>query len=109
MEDPETGEILVFVTNHADLGASTTAAIYKDRWQIEIFFKALKQNLKMKTFVETSPNTLKIQIWTALRHVDPQVPPASIQVQLVPFESGSSFTNEPLYRPRSLGLAQYSV
>jgi hypothetical protein len=66
VEDPETGEILVFITNHIDLGASTIAAIYKDRWQIEIFFKALKQNFKIKTFVGTSPNAVKIQIWTAL-------------------------------------------
>jgi len=65
-EDPETGEILAFITNHVDLGASTIAAIYKDRWQIETFFKALKQNLKIKTFVGTSPNAVKIQIWTAL-------------------------------------------
>jgi len=63
---PDTGEILVFLTNHRELGASTIAAIYKDRWQIEIFFKALKQNLKIKTFVGTSANAVKIQIWTAL-------------------------------------------
>jgi hypothetical protein len=65
-EDLETGEILAFLTNNFSLGASTTAAIYKDRWQIEIFFKALKQNLKIKTFVGTSANAVKIQIWTAL-------------------------------------------
>jgi hypothetical protein len=59
-------EIMVFLTNHQDLGARTVAAIYKDRWQIEIFFKALKQNLKIKTFVGTSANAVKIQIWTAL-------------------------------------------
>jgi hypothetical protein len=59
-------EVLVFLTNHLKLGASTVAAIYKDRWQIELFFKALKQNLKVKTFVGTSPNAVKIQIWTAL-------------------------------------------
>jgi hypothetical protein len=58
--------ILVFLTNHMKLGASTVAAIYKDRWQIELFFKALKQNLKIKTFVGTSANAVKIQIWTAL-------------------------------------------
>ena len=62
----DTGEILVFVTNHHRLAASTIAAIYKDRWQIELFFKALKQNLKIKTFVGTSPNAVKSQIWTAL-------------------------------------------
>jgi hypothetical protein len=62
----EKNEILVFLTNHMKLAASTIAAIYKDRWQIELFFKALKQNLKIKTFVGTSANAVKIQIWTAL-------------------------------------------
>ena len=62
----DTGEILVFVTNHYRLAASSIAAIYKDRWQIELFFKALKQNLKIKTFVGTSANAVKTQIWTAL-------------------------------------------
>jgi IS4 transposase len=63
---PEKDEVLVFLTNHPTLGATTIAAIYKDRWQMELFFKALKQNLKIKTFVGTSPNAVKIQIWTAL-------------------------------------------
>lgn len=58
--------VLVFLTNHLRFGATTIAAIYKDRWQIELFFKALKQNLKIKTFVGTSANALKIQVWTAL-------------------------------------------
>jgi hypothetical protein len=62
----DTGGTLVFITNHHALGASTIAAIYKDRWQIELFFKALKQNLKIKTFVGTSANAVKTQIWTAL-------------------------------------------
>jgi Domain of unknown function (DUF4372)/Transposase DDE domain len=62
----DTGGILVFLTNHHGLGATTIAAIYKDRWQIELFFKALKQNLKVKTFVGTSANAVKTQIWTAL-------------------------------------------
>ncbi|RIK11816.1 MAG: IS4 family transposase [Anaerolineae bacterium] len=62
----DTGETLVFLTNHHGLGASTVASIYKDRWQVELFFKALKQNLKIKTFVGTSANAVKIQIWTAL-------------------------------------------
>jgi len=64
--DPDTGKILVFLTNHLHLGSTTISAIYKDRWQIEIFFKALKQNLKIKTFVGTRANAVKIQIWTAL-------------------------------------------
>lgn len=62
----EPGEMLVFLTHHHGLGASTVAAIYKERWQVELFFKALKQNLKIKTFVGTSANAVKIQIWTAL-------------------------------------------
>ena len=62
----DTGGILVFLTNHHHLGASTIAAIYKERWQIELFFKALKQNLKIKTFTGTSSNAVKTQIWTAL-------------------------------------------
>jgi hypothetical protein len=64
--DPETEEVLVFLTNNLNLGATTIAAIYKERWRIETFFKALKQNLKIKTFVGTSANAVKIQIWTAL-------------------------------------------
>jgi hypothetical protein len=64
--DPDKNEVLVFLTNNLILGASTIASIYKDRWQIELFFKALKQNLKIKTFVGTSANAVKIQIWTAL-------------------------------------------
>jgi hypothetical protein len=62
----DNGDILVFITNHLGLGASTIAAIYKDRWQIELFFKAIKQNLKIKTFVGTSANAVRTQIWTAL-------------------------------------------
>lgn len=64
--DSEKEQTLVFLTNNLKLGASTISAIYKDRWQIELFFKALKQNLKIKTFVGTSANAVKIQIWTAL-------------------------------------------
>lgn len=57
---------ITLLTNHLQFGSTTIAAIYKERWQIEIFFKTLKQNLKVKTFVGTSANALKIQIWTAL-------------------------------------------
>ena len=59
------GEI-VLLTNHMDFGATTIADIYKDRWEIELFFKTLKQHLKVKTFVGTSENALRIQIWTAM-------------------------------------------
>ena len=64
--NPEKEEVLVFLTNHFGFGATTIAAIYKERWQVELFFKALKQNLKIKTFVGTSANAVKIQVWTAL-------------------------------------------
>jgi hypothetical protein len=57
---------IVLLTNLQEFGATTIAAIYKDRWEIELFFKALKQNLRVKTFVGTSENALRIQIWTAL-------------------------------------------
>ncbi len=59
-------ESIVLLTNHLTFGATTIAAIYKDRWQIEVFFKTIKQNLRIKTFVGTSTNALMIQIWTAL-------------------------------------------
>ena len=55
-----------YLTNNMDLDAVTLAAVYKDRWQIELFFKAIKQNLKIKTFLGTSANAVKTQIWTAL-------------------------------------------
>jgi hypothetical protein len=64
--DIENDREIVLLTNHLKFGATTISAIYKDRWQIELFFKALKQNLKVKTFVGTSENALYIQIWTAL-------------------------------------------
>ena len=57
---------LVLLTNHLQFAASTIANIYRERWQIELFFKALKQSCKIKTFVGTSANTVKTQVWTAL-------------------------------------------
>jgi hypothetical protein len=62
----EKQDTLVFVTNNLRLAARTIARIYKERWQIELFFKALKQGLKVKTFIGTSENAVQIQIWTAL-------------------------------------------
>jgi len=64
--DEENEREVELLTNIFHFAARTIAAIYKDRWQIELFFKALKQNLKVKTFVGTSPNAVKTQIWTAL-------------------------------------------
>lgn len=64
--DDENQREIVLLTNAHQFAASTIGKIYKERWQIELFFKALKQNLRVKTFVGTSANALKIQIWTAL-------------------------------------------
>lgn len=64
--DEEKQEEITFLTNHLKFGATTIARIYKERWQIELFFKALKQLLRVKTFVGTSANALKTQIWIAL-------------------------------------------
>lgn len=64
--DPETGKFYEFLTNHFKLSAATIASIYKDRWQVELFFKAIKQNLKIKAFVGTSRNAVLTQIWIAM-------------------------------------------
>jgi len=64
--DRESGKTLVFLTNHFDLPALTIAAIYKGRWQIELFFKWIKQNLRIKAFFGTTENAVCTQIWIAL-------------------------------------------
>ena len=64
--ETEEGKRLEFLTNHKTLAASTIADIYKDRWQIEVFFKLIKQNLRIKTFIGTSANAVWTQIWTAM-------------------------------------------
>jgi len=64
--DEENQREIQLLTNELKLSAATISAIYKERWQIELFFKALKQSLKIKTFVGTSANAVRTQIWTAL-------------------------------------------
>jgi transposase len=64
--DAETGKTLVFLTNHFDLPALTIAALYKNRWQVELFFKWIKQHLRIKQFYGTSENAVKTQIWIAV-------------------------------------------
>ncbi len=64
--DPETGKHYVFLTNNFKLAAKTIADVYKARWQVELFFKWIKQNLKIKSFVGTSKNAVMTQIWIAL-------------------------------------------
>ena len=64
--DPETGKTLVFLTNNTTLPALTIAALYKSRWQIELFFKWIKQHLRIKAFYGTSENAVKTQVWIAV-------------------------------------------
>jgi len=64
--DPETGKLFVFLTNNFFLAAEVIAQLYKSRWQIELFFKWIKQHLRIKAFYGTSENAVKTQIWTAI-------------------------------------------
>jgi IS4 transposase len=64
--DPKTGKYIVILTNQMDWAPTTIAAINKDSWQIEIFFKTIKQNLKIKKFFGTSKNAVMTQLWIAL-------------------------------------------
>jgi len=64
--DEEKDKVLKFITNNFKLSANTIASIYKDRWKIELFFKWIKQNLKIKTFLGTSKNAVMTQIWVAM-------------------------------------------
>ena len=64
--DPQTGKRLVFLTNNFTLPARTIADLYRSRWQVELFFKWIKQHLRIKAFYGTSPNALKTQVWTAV-------------------------------------------
>src|SRR6201981_2767732 len=64
--DPQTGKRLVFLTNNLALDALTIAKLYKSRWQVELFFKWIKQHLRIKAFFGTSENAVKSQIWVAV-------------------------------------------
>src|SRR6185436_18097937 len=64
--DAKTSKTLVFLTNNFDLPASTIAALYKNRWQVELFFKWIKQHLRIKQFYGKSENAVKTQIWCAV-------------------------------------------
>lgn len=65
-KDPESGKTLVFLTNNTALPALTIAALYKSRWQVELFFKWIKQHLRIKRFIGNSENAVKTQIWCAV-------------------------------------------
>ena len=64
--DPQTGKSYVFLTNNFELAPKVIADLYKSRWQIELFFKRIKQHLRIKAFYGTSENAVKTQIWTAI-------------------------------------------
>ena len=66
VRDPEDGQSIVLLTNHFALPATTISALYRHRWQIEIFFKWVKQHLRIKAFFGTSPNAVKTQVWIAV-------------------------------------------
>jgi IS4 transposase len=85
--DQENRREIKLLTNIFHFGATTIGQIYRDRWEIELFFKVLKQNLKIKTFVGTTPNALKTQIWTAL-----------IAILLIKYLQFRSKSNFPLCR-----------
>ncbi|MEM5462008.1 IS4 family transposase [Paraburkholderia phytofirmans] len=65
-KDPESGKNLIFLTNNTTLPPLTIAALYKNRWQVELFFKWIKQHLRIKRFLGTSENAVKTQIWCAV-------------------------------------------
>jgi putative transposase len=83
--DPDTGKRLTFITNRFDLATSTICALYKARWKVELFFKALKQNLKVKKFLGTSAHAVKAQIYVALI--------AYLLVQIIRFMTKTRISN----------------
>jgi IS4 transposase len=66
LHDPETAKTLIFLTNNFTIPAPTIGALYKSRWQVELFFKWIKQHLRIKRFFGTSENAVKTQIWIAV-------------------------------------------
>lgn len=94
--DPDTKKHYVFVTNAFHLSAKTIADIYKQRWQIELFFKWLKQNLKINTFLGTSHNAVLTQIWVALCRV--------LVLAYLKFEARLSWSLQQMLRLLQLNL-----
>ena len=94
--DPLTGKKYIFLTNNFKLSAKTIADIYKSRWQVELFFKWIKQNLKIKTFVGTSKNAVLTQIWIALCMY--------LLLSFIKFQSGLKKSMQQLLRLLQLNL-----
>jgi putative transposase len=94
--DPQTGKHYVFLTHNFKLAAKTIADIYKARWQVELFFKWLKQNLKIKSFIGTSKNALMTQIWIALC--------VYLLLAFIKFQSGLKKSRQQIVRLLHLNL-----
>jgi hypothetical protein len=88
--DDESGKTYEYMTNNFSLSAMTIADIYKSRWDIELFFKWIKQNLKIKTFIGTSENAVLIQVWTAMI--------AYLLTEYIRFKSKTGFSRLKTYR-----------
>ncbi len=121
--DQENQKLLVFLTNNRFWTATTVAQIYKQRWQIESFFKTIKQNLRIKSFVGTSENAVQIQIWTALitilllAYLKTKAKFAWHMSNLITFIRLNLFVkidlwkwiNEPFIRPKEINTFQLSL
>jgi len=118
--DEENQREIVLLTNHLEFGATTVADIYRERWQIELFFKALKQNLKVKSFVGVSENALRIQIWTALiallilkwlHHLSKaawsfSVLASMLRMNLFTYRDLTDWLNDPMHTPPIIPLPE---
>ena len=101
--DPDTGKRLVFLTNDFTLPALTIAQLYRARWQVELFFKWIKQHLRIKAFYGTSENAVKTQIWTARRvrprrHRQEATPPGGQPVRHPPDSQRLAVRENPVGR-----------
>lgn len=114
-KDPETGKTLIFLTNNTMLPALTIAALYKNRWQVELFFKWIKQHLRIKRFLGTSENAVKTQIWCAVStYVLIAIVKKELQLEaslytFLQILSVSVFEKTPIlsaFRPDDQGMAQ---
>jgi hypothetical protein len=114
-KDPETGKTLVFLTNNTMLPALTIAALYKNRWQVELFFKWIKQHLRINRFLGTSENAVKTQIWCAVSTyvliaiIKKELKLDASLYTLLQILSVSVFEKTPIlwaFRPEDHGMAQ---
>jgi len=121
--DPETGKIIVILTNNFSWSAKTIALIYKDRWQIELFFKTIKQLLKVKSFVGTSQNARLSQLWAVLitylllaylKFKSKFAWPLYTLCSILPADIFSKqnlwdWLNDPFHKPKSMVKLQYTL